>query len=137
MFIQINKQFQKSLSDYYLFFFLVDNMITTFSFFLFSSCAAAMDIHVQERDMNITFVTNFSCGSVWKREILMKIGSRWTRNCKNESSQKIMIFFIFCLYRCKKWKKCDFLGSYSSFLIKNHWKIMICGFLWLQKMQKS
>ena len=90
---------------------------------------------VQERDSNITFVTNFSCGSVWKREILMKIGSRWTQNCKNGTSQKIMIFFIFCLYRCKKWKNMFFWRP-SSFLIKNHWKNTIFGFLWLRKMQK-
>ena len=92
---------------------------------------------VQERDSNITFVTNFSCWSVWKREILMKIGSRWTRNCKNESSQKIMIFFIFFLYINEKWKKLDFLACPSSFLVKKHWKIMIFGILWLQKMQRS
>ena len=60
---------------------------------------------VQERDINITFVTIFSCGSVWKREILMKIGSRWTQNCKNGTSPKIIIFFIFYLYTNEKWKK--------------------------------
>ena len=91
---------------------------------------------VQERDI-ITFVTNFSCWSVWKRDFLIKNGSRWTQNWKNGTSPKIMIFFIFCLYTNEKWKNHDFLGCHSSFLMKNHWKIMIFGFLWLQKMQKS
>ena len=92
---------------------------------------------VQERDIYITFVTHFSCWRVWKREILMKIGSRWTQKWKNESSPKIMIsFFIFCLYINEKWKNHDFWGCHSSFLMKNHWKIMIFGFLWLRKNAK-
>ena len=91
---------------------------------------------VQERDGNITFVTIFSCGSVWKREILIKIRSRWTRNWKNGTSPKIMIFFILCLYGCKKWKNDEFLACHSSFLIKNHWKIMIFGFCVFEKRKK-
>ncbi len=88
------------------------------------------EVGVQERDINITFVNDFSCWSVWNREIVMKIGSRWTQNWKNGTSPKIMIFFIFCLYRCKK---CDFLACPDLFLIKNHWKIMIFEFLWFRK----
>ena len=43
---------------------------------------------VPKRDINITFVTNFSCWRAWNREILMKIGSRWTQNWKSD-------FYIF------------------------------------------
>ena len=50
---------------------------------------------------------------------------------------KNQVFFIFCLYINEKWKKLDFLVCPSSLLIKNHWKKMIFGFLWLQKIQKS
>ena len=32
----------------------------------------ARDDIVQERDINITLVTNFSCESVWKRDFLIK-----------------------------------------------------------------
>ena len=88
--------------------------------------------HVQERDI-ITFVTNFSCWRAWNREILIKNGSRWTQNWKNGTSPKIMIFFIFCLYINEKWKNHDFLACPSSFLIKNHWKIMIFGFCVFEK----
>ena len=78
---------------------------------------------VQERDSNITFVTNFSCLGAWNRDFLMKIGSRWTQNWKNGSSRKIMIFFIFCLYISKKWKKSWFLG--------------LCGFIFHEKTLKN
>ena len=60
-----------------------------------SSLVTSLQKQVQERDSNITFVSNFSCGSVWNREFLMKIGSRWTQNYENGILWKFMIFFIF------------------------------------------
>lgn len=78
----------------------------------------------------------FPAGGVWNREILIKNGSWWTQNWKNGTSRKWWFFFIFCLYINEKCKKIEFFGCHSSFLIKNHWKIMFFGFLWLRKMQK-
>ena len=79
----------------------------------------------------------FSCWAAWKREILMKIESGWIRKWKNKASQKIIMFFFFCLYRCKKWKHHDFLVCPNSFWIKNHWKITIWNFCSREKMKTS
>ena len=78
---------------------------------------------VQERDI-ITFVTNFSCCRAWKRDFLIKNGSRWTRNWKNESSSKINIFFIFCLYINEKWENHDFLACPILFVL--NWSFHFC-----------